>query len=361
MPEKNTAIPERLETTRRLAQRLAERTVRLMEVCGTHTMAISRLGLRSLLAKNVKLISGPGCPVCVTVAGYVDAAVGLAERPGFTVATFGDMLKVPGSRGSLADARARGARVKVLYSPMGALELAQANPADQVVFLGVGFETTTPAVAGAIHQARRRELDNFSVLTAAKTIPPALRALVSDTEVAVDGFICPGHVSVIIGSDAYRFVAEEFGRPCVVAGFAAGNILDSVNMLLTQLVEGRAEVEVEYTSVVSPEGNRKAQRLLAETFDVADAAWRGIGVIPASGLAIKDRLAQFDAQKRFGITIPEREPETGCRCGQVMRGVIEPEDCPLFARACKPESPVGPCMVSSEGVCAAHYRYDRIR
>ncbi len=350
---------ELLALTGRLAAQLRGRSVRLMEVCGTHTMAISRMGLRTVMSENVKLTSGPGCPVCVTSTGYIDTAIDLAGRPDVIVTTFGDMMRVPGSAMSLSETTSQGARVEVVYSPVAALGAARANPDSEVVFLGVGFETTAPAVAACIRQAQRQKLSNFSVLVAHKLIPPAMRALLTDADVTVDGFMCPGHVSVIIGSDAYRFVSEEYAVPCVVTGFEPVNVITGVNMLLRQLIDGRAEVESEYKAVVKPEGNVKARKLLEETFEVSDTPWRGLGVIARSGLVLADEFADFDAERRFDISIPTEEPVTDCRCGDVMRGVIEPEECALFARTCRPESPVGPCMVSSEGVCAAHYRYER--
>jgi hydrogenase expression/formation protein HypD len=348
-----------LADTRRLADRLGDRSVALMEVCGTHTMAISRLGLRSVMPANVRLTSGPGCPVCVTPTGYIDAAIELARRPEIIVATFGDMMRVPGTRASLSEAHAQGARVEIVYSPLAALTLARTNPDREVVFLGVGFETTAPAVAACVRRARREKLPNFSVLVAHKIIPPAMAVLLADPQVALDGFICPGHVSVVIGSDAYRPIVERFSIPCVVTGFEAPEILTGINMLLAQLVEHRAQVECPYSVAVSPQGNLKARKLLEECFVVEDTDWRGLGTIPASGLRLIKDFEPFDAARRFTIEVQREEPRTGCRCGQVMRSIIEPEQCPLFASVCRPESPVGPCMVSSEGVCAAHYRYDR--
>jgi len=354
-----TKINELLGETRRLAGELGERRVTLMEVCGTHTMAISRLGLRSVMPKNLRLASGPGCPVCVTPTGYVDGAIELAGRDDVVVTTFGDMMRVPGTRTSLAGARSEGAKVEVVYSPLAALAMARADREREVVFLGVGFETTAPGVAACIHQARKERVGNFSVLVAHKVIPPAMEALLEDQQVALDGFICPGHVSVIIGSEAYRPLSKRYGIPCVVTGFEGPEIVSGINMNLRQLVEGRAEVECQYGVVVKPEGNVKAKKLLEDTFEVVDTEWRGLGVIPGSGLALKEEFAGLDAEKKFEVEMEREEPRTGCRCGEVLRGIIEPEECGLFKRQCTPESPVGPCMVSSEGVCAAHYRYDQ--
>lgn len=327
----------------------------LMEVCGTHTVAIARYGLRSALPEGVRLISGPGCPVCVTPQTQIDHFIALGRLPNVMLATFGDMLRVPGSERSLEQARAEGVEVLICYSPMDAVAAAERAPEREVIFFGIGFETTAPAVALAITEARRRGLRNFTVLAAHKLIPPALAALVA-SDLKVDGFICPGHVSVIIGSDAYRPTAAR-GKPCVVAGFEPADVLQAIYMLLQQVAEGRSEVEVEYSRVVHPEGNRKAQELIAQTFRIVDAGWRGIGVIPASGMDIAEEYADFDAARRFTVDLPPTKDPVGCRCGDVLRGAIEPHECPLFGTACTPAHPVGSCMVSSEGACQAHYRY----
>jgi hydrogenase expression/formation protein HypD len=339
--------------------RVLERPVRLMEVCGTHTMVAFRSGLRSLLPQNVSLISGPGCPVCVTPDGYIDAAVELARRPGVTVTTFGDLVRVPGSESSLERERALGAAVEVVYSPLDALTLAREQPQRQVVFLAVGFETTVPGVALVVKMAQEQELSNFSLLCALKTMPAPMRALAAGGEVAIDGFLCPGHVSVVTGAGAFAFLAEEFGLPCVVTGFEDIDLLLGVGMLLRQLVEGRAQVEIEYGRAVTWEGNREAQRVMAEVFEQADAEWRGLGVIPGSGLRLRDRYVPFDATRRFRLELNHGQAPRGCRCGDVLRGVIAPPECPLFDRSCTPVEPKGPCMVSSEGACAAHWRYGR--
>jgi hydrogenase expression/formation protein HypD len=267
------------------------------------------------------------------------------------------MVRVPGTERSLEQARAEGADVLVVYSPMDAVEAAARNQNKQVVFFGIGFETTAPAVALAILEARRRGLRNFSVLCAHKLIPPAMMALLGG-EVKVDGFLCPGHVSVIIGSDAYRPVAEK-GKPCVVAGFEAVDVLAAVEMLVRQMAEGRSEVQVEYRRAVRPEGNRRAQEVMARVFEVVDARWRGLGVIPGSGLALREEFAEFDAAQRFAVDLPPAREPAGCRCGEVLRGAIEPPECRLFGNECTPGKPVGACMVSSEGACQAWYRYRR--
>ncbi len=345
---------------REVGARLAAkgRRARIMEVCGTHTMAIARTGIRSVLPEAVELLSGPGCPVCVTSAGYVDAAVALA-RAGHIVATFGDMVRVPGSRESLAEARAEGARVEVCYSPDAAVALARANPEREVVFLAVGFETTAAPLVGLAKAAAAEGLGNLSLLTAFKTVPPALEALVADPEVEVDAFLCPAHVSAIIGAEAYRPFVEQRHVPCVVAGFESLDILYAAVEILTQLDEERAELVNQYERVVRPEGNRVAQALMAEVLEPVDAHWRGIGVIPASGLGLREDYAALDARRRFGVETEGGQPQPGCRCGDVLKGKIRPPDCALFGKLCTPVKPVGPCMVSSEGSCAAWYKYAR--
>jgi hydrogenase expression/formation protein HypD len=334
------------------------RTARLMEVCGTHTMSIARHGIGRGLPEGVTLLSGPGCPVCVTDAGYVDAALEIA-RSGSVVCTFGDMLRVPGSAGSLDRARAEGAAIRVCYSPTEAIEAAREEPARQVVFLAIGFETTVAPVVSLVGTALREGIENLSLLTAFKVVPPALAALLDDPDVEVDAFICPPHVSAIIGSEAYRPLVERYGIPCVVAGFEPLDILHAILETLEQLVASTPRLSNQYERVVRPEGNPRALELIRRTLEPVDAAWRGIGVIPASGLALRREYTRFDAAVRHGVDIAEGHPDPGCRCGDVLKGKISPAGCPLFATACTPAEPVGPCMVSSEGSCAAHYRYAR--
>ncbi len=354
----------RLNTIEQLARRIHElayaigRPVQLMEVCGTHSHAIGRYGLRQLLPETVRLVSGPGCPVCVTTGGQIATAVALAGGD-VTLATFGDMVRVPGPTGSLADARARGADIRVIYSPMQAVEIAAREQEREVVLLAVGFETTAPGVAAAILEAASLGLSNFSVLSFHKLIPPALEHLVSDPAVQIDGFLCPGHVSVIIGVQAYRSLARNHGVPCVVAGFEPDDILRGVAMLMAQIADGRAEAENAYPRAVTERGNERARALIAQAFEPERVAWRGLGTIPASGLKIAARFADYDALTRYRLTVAEFPDPPGCRCGDVLRGVIRPQACPLFATACTPLNPVGPCMVSSEGSCAAAYKYER--
>ena len=336
-----------------------------MEVCGTHTMAAARAGLGQLLPPGIRLISGPGCPVCVTPVGYVDHAIALGELPGVTITTFGDLLRVPGSaRGpgrtgprSLAAARAAGADVRVVYSPLDALALARAHPERQVVFLGVGFETTAPALGAAVLQAQSSRLENFAMLVAAKTIPNALQALASSPELRLDGLLCPGHVSVVLGTEVYRPLAERFHLPCAIAGFEPVEMLRGLDALVEQASSAQAGVVNCYPGAVRPEGNPKAQAVIERAFRPVDSVWRGLGLIAQSGLALRDELRAHDAARRFEVVPPEPIEPAGCRCGDVLRGVLDPADCPLFGSVCTPEQPQGACMVSSEGSCAARYQY----
>lgn len=342
-----------------------DRRLTFMEVCGTHTMAAARSGLRSLLPERIRLISGPGCPVCVTPVGYVDYALALASRADVIIATFGDLMRVPGSASpalaarppTLARARADGADVRVVYSPADAVTLARDHGDRQVVMLGVGFETTTPTVAAAVLLARRQGLANFSVLSANKTVPIAMAVLADADDLALDGFLCPGHVSIIIGPEPYEALARDHGMACAIAGFEPDEIVAGLVSLVDQTLRARPRVHNAYASVVRAGGNAKARALTARVFRPCDSVWRGIGMIPGTGLAIVDELAEFDAGRRFEVSLPEAVEPSGCRCGEVLRGVIEPDHCPLFGRACTPENPRGACMVSSEGSCAARYLY----
>jgi hydrogenase expression/formation protein HypD len=338
----------------------AKEPMRVMEVCGTHTMAIFRHGLRSLLPANIELISGPGCPVCVTAAGHIDSFIALANKPGVHITTFGDLYRVPGSaigqNNSLAQAAGNGARIDMVYSPMEALSIARANPDETVVFLGIGFETTTPTVAATILAAREDGIDNFMVYSVHKLMPPALIALFNE-DMAIDGLLCPGHVSSIIGAVAYEPLAGRFGLPCVVAGFEAADILQALLMLLKQRHHRQAKVENAYTRVVSWEGNPRARAVVDKVFRPASALWRGLGEIPVSGLEIRPEYQQFDAISRLAVRPVEASEPPGCRCGEILKGLASPESCPLFGKRCTPVTPVGPCMVSSEGTCAAFYKF----
>lgn len=342
---------------RAAASALGRRVV-LMEVCGTHTHAIAAAGLRRLLPPQVRLVSGPGCPVCVTPVDYLDRAEALAALPGTIVCTFGDLMRVPSSRGSLERSRAAGAGVRVVYSPRDALDVARAEPASRVVFLSVGFETTAPTIAAALAESEDSGIPNFRILPGNKTVPPPLRALASDPGVLLDGVLLPGHVSVVTGSRAFSFLAEELGVPAAVVGFTPADVLRGVLELVEQLRDGRAEVANLYGRVVREEGNPRARAVLDRFFEPADAVWRGLGAIGSSGLALRPEWAHRDAS-RIEVAVPEPVEPSGCRCGDVLRGSIEPPECSLFASACTPDTPVGACMVSGEGTCAAWYRHER--
>jgi len=335
----------------------SKQRVRFMEFCGGHTHAIFRHGLRQMLPPTVELRSGPGCPVCVTASTDLDRAIAMAKNPGVIMATFGDMLKVPGSYGSLQTARAEGADVRVVYSTLDALQIARDHPKQAVIFLGVGFETTAPTIAASILEAEAGGLDNFYVLSLHKLTPPATRAILDAGEVRLAGIIGPGHVTTVIGSRAWEFLPRDYGVPCAVAGFEPLDILRAVAAMVEMVESGQPGVVNAYSRGVRPEGNRTALGIMRRVFEVGEAEWRGLGRVPASGLALRPEYARFDAALAFPVDPgPTREP-AGCRCGDVLRGVVEPPDCPLFRRTCTPAQPVGPCMVSAEGACAAWYRY----
>ncbi len=333
--------------------------IQLMEVCGTHTVSLFRSGVKSMLPANLRLLSGPGCPVCVTSQGYIDAACELALRKDITICTYGDMVRVPGRSGSLAESRSSGARVVVVYSTLDALRYAAEHPAEQVVLLAVGFETTTPATAHAVLEAMRVGLENFTVLAAHKLVVPAMLALLSAGEVPLAGFLCPGHVSVIIGAAAYQPIAEKFHKPCVVGGFEPTSMVKAILHLVRQVATDEARVENCYSVAVTEEGNISAQKIIDQVFQVSDAVWRAIGVIPASGLEVRDQFARYDAARQYGLDLSGNYEPEGCLCGQVIQGKVVPADCPLFGKTCTPIHPIGPCMVSSEGTCAAWYKYGK--
>lgn len=339
--------------------KVVKKPVRLMEVCGTHTMAIFRNGVRSILPEGMEIVSGPGCPVCVTSASHMDAFIAMTEIPGVRVAIFGDLFRVPGTNGSLANASSRGAKVDVVYSPMDSLELARKNPDDLVVFLGVGFETTTPGIAATILAAQREGIDNFCVFSTHKVIPGPLEILMQDPELKINALLCPGHVSTIIGASAYQPFVDKFGLACVVAGFEPADLLNGLILLARQIADDAPKVENIYPRAVNWEGNKRALAMVDEVFESQDMEWRGLGVLPDSGLAIKEKYRDFDAQKRLDIDIPHAEEAKGCLCGQILKGQTIPPKCPLFDTRCTPASPVGPCMVSSEGTCAAYHKYGR--
>jgi hydrogenase expression/formation protein HypD len=346
---------------KKLATRLKglrlDREVRVMEVCGTHTTEFFRTGVKDLFPPGLELVDGPGCPVCVTPNDFLDRAIEIGKRHRPIIATFGDMVKVPSSYSSLAKEKASGMDVRIVYSPMNALDLAAETPDREVMFLSVGFETTAPAEAAIIIDAKKRNLRNFSILAGNKLTPPAVDALLAAGETRIDGFILPGHVSAIIGVNAWRFISEKHGRPCVVAGFDAQDLMMGMISLADLVVKGKIETINQYMRVVKEEGNRTAVELMERVFAPTDSHWRGIGVIPASGLAIRDEYADFDAARKFPVTPPEPREPKGCRCGELLRGLITPPECGLYGKACTPEEPIGPCMVSTEGPCAAYYKY----
>ena len=348
------------ELGKKLLERIHRRSrkpARLMEFCGGHTVAIFKHGLRQLLPANIEMLSGPGCPVCVTASADLDKAIALGRLPGVIITSFGDMVRVPGSRSSLQQAKAEGADVRIVYSAQDALAIARDNPGKSVVFIGIGFETTAPTIAASVLQAEAEKIKNYYILSLHKVCPPIMRAILDLGEVRLDGIICPGHVSAIIGSHPYQFIADEYHIACAISGFEPIDILLAVDSLVDQIESGQPKVEIAYRRGVKPEGNQSALRLMETVFEIGDANWRGIGVVPASGLQLRTKYEKFDAEKNFDIDAgPTREPK-GCICGSILRGVSTPRECRLFRRTCTPEHPVGPCMVSSEGSCATYYQY----
>jgi hydrogenase expression/formation protein HypD len=346
---------------KKLAARLKglrlEREIRIMEVCGTHTTEFFRTGVKDLFPEGLFLIDGPGCPVCVTPNEYLDRAIEIGKRHKPVIATFGDMIKVPSSYASLSKEKAEGMDIRVVYSPANALEIAEADPGAEVMFLSVGFETTAPAEAAVVLEAKKRNIKNFSLLAGNKLTPPAVKALLDAQEVRIDGFILPGHVSAITGTGAWRFIAERYHKPCVVAGFEAPDLMMGMLSLIDLVRNDKHETLNQYTRVVKEKGNPTALEIMNRVFRTADSRWRGIGVIPESGLEMRDEYADYDALRKFPVTPPVPKEAKGCRCGELLRGLIIPPDCALWGKACTPEEPVGPCMVSMEGPCAAYYKY----
>ena len=348
------------ELSKQLVEKIRDRPIerlRLMEFCGGHTTAIMKHGLRELLYPKVEMLSGPGCPVCVTAVSDLDKAIALAKEPEIIVATFGDMLKVPGSRSSLQKIRAEGGDVRVVYSSLDALEIAQKNPEKSIVFIGIGFETTAPAIAASFIEARDRGITNFFLLPLHKLCPPVMKVLLDSGEIKLDGIICPGHVSAIIGSHPYDFIPRDYGIACVIAGFEPLDILLAVDMMVGQIKRAQPEVGIAYRRGVTSDGNTQAKRIMEQVFKIGHADWRGIGIIPESGLRLREEYRVFDAEATFPVELPPALEPKGCLCGEILRGVKTPLDCKLFGKACTPEYPVGPCMVSSEGACAAFFLY----
>jgi hydrogenase expression/formation protein HypD len=337
--------------------RISKKPARLMEFCGGHTVAIFKYGLRQLLPGNIEMLSGPGCPVCVTSAADLDRAIALGNEPGVIITSFGDMVRVPGSRSSLQKAKAEGADVRIVYSAQDALVIARENPEKKIVFIGIGFETTAPTIAASVLQAERENLKNYAVLSLHKVTPPIMKAILQLGEVKLNGIICPGHVSAVIGSRPFDFLAKDHGIACAVSGFEPVDILLAIDRLVEQIESESPRVEIAYRRGVKEEGNPAALRLMDTVFETGAADWRGIGVVPGSGLKLRKQYERYDATRIFHIKVtPAKEP-AGCICGAVLRGVSTPEGCKLFRTACTPEHPVGPCMVSSEGSCSTYYEY----
>ena len=343
-----------------LAAAAPERTYKLMEVCGGHTHSIYKHGVEDLLPGNIELVHGPGCPVCVIPMGRQDDAMALAERPEVIFTTFGDMMRVPSSNGSLLDAKARGADVRMVYSPLDALSIARKNPDRQVVFFAIGFETTAPSTAITLKRARAEGVTNFTAFCNHVLVNPAIKAILDSPDLQLDGFIGPGHVSTVIGLRPYRFIAADYGKPVVVSGFEPLDVLQSVEMVLRQLTEGRCEIENQYARVVREEGNALALEAIDETMEVRETfEWRGLGFIPRSAMKIRPEYAEWDSEVRFEIPGLRVADPKACECGEVLKGAIRPWECKVFGTACTPEHPIGTCMVSSEGACAAYFNYGR--
>jgi len=349
-----------VELGKKLIARIHQRSTqpaRLMEFCGGHTTAILRHGIRQLIPQNIDMLSGPGCPVCVTANADLDKAIASAHLPNTIITTFGDMMKVPGSHSSLQQAKAEGADIHVVYSTQDALQIAKDNPQSSVIFIGIGFETTAPTIAASILEAEQRGIKNFYIFSFLKLCPPVIKAILNLGEVRLNGIIGPGHVSTIIGSHPYEFIPKEYGIGCVISGFEPLDILLCIDKLVEQIEGDQPQVEIAYRRSVKPGGNRRALDLMNEVFEIGEANWRGMGTIPASGLKLKRKYQRFNAEQIFSIDPgPPREPK-GCICGEILRGIKMPTECKLFRRICTPEHPVGPCMVSSEGACAAYYQY----
>ncbi len=351
-------MKELISYIKRLSEKL-DREIRLMEVCGTHTVAIFKSGIRTVLPENIKLLSGPGCPVCVTPQEDIDIAIELSNRIDTILLTFGDMMRVPGTKASFQDARAEGSDIRVIYSPLDILDIVQKESNKTVIFFSVGFETTSPLIAGILHLAEKKGIENLFIYPANKLVPPALKALLDTPDIRIDGFILPGHVSTIIGTGPYEFIQRQYHIPSVITGFEPEDIMQSIAILIESIVQKRDDIVIQYARAVRPEGNRKAKELLHRFFEPCDAWWRGIGMIPKSGLKLRKEYSRWDVLSELDIK-PEyknKAQKKGCRCGDVLRGVIIPPECPLFRRICTPENPVGACMVSTEGSCSAYYKY----
>ena len=347
------------KTAQRIREIMPKDNINIMEVCGTHTQSFCRFSLDKLLPQNLRLISGPGCPVCVSPQEYIDGAIQLAQDRDKIILTFGDMLRIPGSSSTLEKERAKGANVSIVYSALDSLRIAQGNTSKKIIFLAVGFETTAPTIALSIIASEKTKLKNLSFFTALKLIPPAMQYLVKDKRLNLSGFLCPGHVSAVIGTEPYEFISKEYKIPCCVAGFEPLDILEGIYLILKQVVERKHKVANQYMRVVKKQGNPKAKKIIREVFRTSDTCWRGLGKIPNSGLKIRDEFFRFDAEKMFCIKDKVRgaRSKAQCRCADILKGLIPPLDCPLFSKTCTPDNPFGPCMVSSEGACNAYYKY----
>jgi hydrogenase expression/formation protein HypD len=356
-PDKAEAL---IKEITKLSQKIGKH-LKIMEVCGGHTHSIFKYGIEEILPSNLELIHGPGCPVCVMPKGRIDDAIAISQHPHIIFTTFGDAMRVPGSQISLLQAKATGADIRMVYSPLDSLEIARENPEKEVVFFGIGFETTAPSVAFTILQAATECLNNFSVFSNHVLVIPALQALLNNPDLQLDGFVGPGHVSMVIGTEPYQFIAQEYHKPIVISGFEPLDIFQSIWMLLQQIIDDRCQVENQYNRLVKPTGNIIALEAIEEVFAVRETFdWRGLGEIPNSGLKIRPKYAQFDAELKFTIPNLKIADHKACQCGEILKGVMKPWECKVFGTACTPEKPLGSCMVSSEGACAAYYKYGRL-
>ncbi len=339
-------------------KKASSKPITLMEVCGGHTMSIQKFGIPSLLPKNIKLVSGPGCPVCVSSRKYIDQSVAYAKLPDVIIATYGDLIRIPGSSSTLDEEKAKGADVRIVYSVLDALKIAQDYPEKRIVFLGIGFETTAPSSAVGVLNAHKQGITNFFLFSSHKIMPPAMTALI-DEGVKIDGYIAPGHVSTITGSGIYKDIADIYKLGCVISGFEPVDLLRSILMLIKQLEKGEPKVEIEYSRVVKPEGNIKAQQILDEVFELKDDWWRGLGILPKSGMKIRELYKEYDAELMIPVEVEPTREDKGCLCGEILKGLKNPKNCKLFKKVCTPSDPVGACMVSHEGACNAYYRFNK--
>lgn len=360
-PQKAQTLVQEICTLGEQLHLQLQRPIKVMEVCGGHTHSIFKYGLEELLPASIELIHGPGCPVCVMPRGRLDDAIALCENPTIIFTTFGDAMRVPGSKKSLLQAKAQGADIRMVYSPLDALQMAKDNPDREVVFFALGFETTIPSTALTVLQAEAEQVTNFSLFCNHVVVIPALKALLDNPDLQLDGFIGPGHVSMVIGSDPYQVLVDEYRKPVVISGFEPLDILQSIWMALKQLIEGRCEVENQYSRLVQPQGNTVALNAIARVFELRDRfEWRGLGDISEGGMKLRDAYAQFDAERKFTIPNGKVADSAACQCGEILKGVMKPWQCKVFGTACTPENPIGTCMVSSEGACAAYYKYGRL-